>query len=155
MPTSLDESETQHQRWELGRAQIAQRFLPELVRLIGRGGSRPRRVYLDAALDQVTPPISALAAANGAVTVLGLVSWVAGARTGRLVTAVGIGSIGILGVHTVAALRSVGAPTSMYRALAAAPQLVVWKLGLLKDVSRRPDDVSWTRTRRNADTRVR
>ncbi|MEM9746051.1 MAG: glycosyltransferase family 2 protein [Actinomycetota bacterium] len=154
MPTSLDESETQHQRWELGRAQIARRFLPELIRLIGRNGPRPRHVYVDAALDQVTPPISALAAANGAVTAVGLASWVAGARSGRLVTAVGLGSIGVLGLHTVAALRSVGAPASMYRALAAAPRLVVWKLGLLKDVSRRPDDVSWTRTQRNADARV-
>jgi hypothetical protein len=52
--------------------------------------------------------------------------------------------------HVVAGLVLVRAPASVWRSLLAAPRLIGWKLALLVGVARRPDDVTWSRTARNA-----
>ena len=57
----------------------------------------------------------------------------------------------MLTVHVLSALRMVRAPASAYRALAAAPRLVVWKAALWARVLVRGKDVKWVRTARNAE----
>ena len=63
MPETLDASLTQHQRWELGRSQLIKRYVPQLCRKAARPlpGSK-RRIYVDAALDQLLPPLSIVTA---------------------------------------------------------------------------------------------
>ena len=152
MPAALGGATTQNERWELGRIQLAKRFVPQLLRMAVTGGPLPRRTYLDGAADHSLPPMSALAAldvaAVGATTLLAVA---APSRSTRSASWCAVVASGVLAVHVLAALRLVGAPASVYRALASAPQLVIWKLGLLKNVFRRPDNVTWTRTTRNAE----
>lgn len=57
----------------------------------------------------------------------------------------------MLVAHVLCALRMVRAPAAVYRGLLDAPRSVVWKLALLMRVARRPRDVGWTRTQRNAE----
>lgn len=150
MPATLAASVTQHQRWELGRAQLIRRFVRPLIAAGVRGGPLRRRVYFDAVADHVLPPLSTLAALDGLAFVM------AGAGTvlrpdRRSLSVLVVAAVAplILAAHVIVALRLVRAPRTVYASLAEAPQLVAWKLGLLKRVAARPDDVAWTRTARN------
>lgn len=151
MPETLDGSRSQNERWELGRIQIARQFLPSLIHRTVTGGRHPRRVYVDAIADIVSPPLSvqalldltAVALATGAVMVRPN-------RRNRLLLGSGLASSAALMAHVLVALRLVGAPPEVYRSLRSAPRAVVWKVMLLTRIARRPDSVTWTRTQRNA-----
>ena len=150
MPTTLEASRTQHERWERGRLEIARRYVPRLLRQIAVDGPAGRVAAADAVFDQLVPPFSVLAAGTavwGALTTTRalVVPGIAPRRELAVVGAV----VAVQGAHVLAALRLVGAPASVYRALLAAPQLVVWKLTLWLRVLVRPSGVAWTRTRRN------
>jgi cellulose synthase/poly-beta-1,6-N-acetylglucosamine synthase-like glycosyltransferase len=149
IPHDLDASVTQHQRWERGRVEVARTSLPRLLRAVIEG-RRPRFAHLDAALDQLVPPISVLVAAQGAANAVGLAALVLhpGRWSRRLVLLDAISTSLLVG-HVLAGLRSVDAPRSVYRSLLDAPRLVVWKLRLWLGLLGRQSDVSWTRTDRN------
>lgn len=150
MPSSLDAAVSQHERWEAGRASLVQRFVPGLARRWIGGGTLPRRVYLDAMLDHLTPPVTMIALLNSAAVTGGVVGRLLGRRGGSTVAGVGSLATIVLGVHVLGALRAVDAPGEVYRSLRDAPKLVLWKASLLKNVSGRADGVAWTRTTRNA-----
>ncbi len=155
IPTSFEASETQHQRWELGRAQVARTFVPLLLRAAVRPRPRrpreiePRRSTLvDAALDQVLPPLSLLVAAQGALVVAGLP---ARTRPARAVRAASIASVAVTVAHVAVGLRRAGAPRWVYRSLLGAPRMVAWKLALVVQMATGSRSTSWTRTERNAE----
>jgi hypothetical protein len=150
MPTSAVAATSQNERWELGRLQLQQRFLPTLVRRSATGGPAPRVAYADAALDLATPPLSVLAALD--VAAAGASALLALRPCGHrrfLPFVLGCGSAAVLVVHVLVGLRSVNAPREVYRSLLSAPRFALWKLGLMARVTRQPDSVTWTRTRRN------
>jgi len=159
MPTTWDGAVTQHQRWELGRAQLLRRFTAPLARAVatgrGRDGRRlglSRRSYADALIDLLVPPLSLLVAlqiASAGVSTAAHV--IAPTRRSRRTVVASIFLIGVTFAHVIAALRIVEAPRSVWRALSSAPTLVLWKLGLLAGIVRRPDAVSWQRTERNVE----
>ncbi len=150
MPDSLEGATTQNERWELGRLQLVKRFAPTLFRRSLRGGTLPRTTYIDAAADLLLPPLSVLAALDLLVIAFGaVVRIVFSKRLGRLVLTGGLLSGTTLAMHVMIALRTTRAPASVYRSLLSAPSAIVWKLGLLTRVARRPDKVAWTRTARN------
>lgn len=152
MPTTLGQADSQNERWEAGRIQLARRFAGPLARRVVRGGSLRRRVYADALIDQLVPPLSVLAALDVAALGLGALSFAVRPSPGRAVApVVGAGAVLVLVAHVVVALVAVRAPAGVYRALLASPRAIVWKLALLGRVARRPDRVDWTRTARNAD----
>lgn len=150
MPDALDASVTQHQRWEAGRIQVFRSSMPRLLGGVLRGPRGRRLAALDAAFDVAVPPLSvlvadqvlALAATTGAL----LLAPGRGRRRRAVINAV---TAGALVAHVLAGLRSVDAPASTYRALASAPRLVVWKLGLWLRLVGDDSDVEWTRTARN------
>ena len=151
MPVTLEASHSQHQRWERGRMEMVRRYTAPLLRRACTGGPAGRVAYLDAAVDQLVPPFSVLIAmtvAWGAVAVarLGLRPNRAAVRDVALVTAV----MAVESGYVLSALRMVDAPKSVYRALAGAPKLVVWKARLWIRLLIRREEVSWTRTARNA-----
>ena len=150
MPTSLAASRTQNERWELGRLQLARRFVPELARHAIRGGPAGRAAYVDATLDQLTPPLSILAATTGGLSVASTMLGVAtGWRWGRTGAVLAWLSAGALAYHVVGGLRLARAPGAVYRALLQAPRLVAWKVGLWLRMLVRPGTVEWRRTERN------
>ncbi|BAN01763.1 glycosyltransferase family 2 protein [Ilumatobacter coccineus] len=146
MPESLASSSTQHERWELGRLQVARTFIPPLLR---SAATRPRHrtAHLDAVADHLVPPLSVLVAANAVATTVGVLG-LAGRRS-RLHAFAGAGAGVAIVAHVLVGLQLAGAPRSTYRALLSAPRLVVWKLALLARVALRPGSVVWTRTTRN------
>jgi hypothetical protein len=150
MPVSLEAARSQHERWERGRVELARRYVPTLVRHAVIGGPAGRTAYADAAMDQLVPPLSVVAAAT--------VAW--GAFAGVRLTilrdrgaiwdiALAAVSAATLGTHTVVALRLTGARRSAYRALLITPRMVGWKLRVWWNVVRGGRSVTWTRTARN------
>ncbi len=150
MPGGIDASTTQNQRWELGRIQVAKRFVPLLVRRLGSGPMRQRIAAADALADQLVPPLSVLAVGQLAVDALAIAVAVAHpTRPTKLVAATAVASTAVLVGHVLAGLRAVRAPASIYRAFAKAPSMIVWKVKLWLGVLRGQDEVTWTRTARN------
>ena len=64
MPNTLEASQSQHERWERGRLEMAKAYVPELLARTVAGGPAGRIAYLDAALDQGVPPLSVVTASS-------------------------------------------------------------------------------------------
>ena len=64
MPHNLGSATSQNERWELGRQQMARRYIPPLTRRLVSGPGELRTAYADAIFDHLVPPLSVLIAAN-------------------------------------------------------------------------------------------
>jgi cellulose synthase/poly-beta-1,6-N-acetylglucosamine synthase-like glycosyltransferase len=150
MPTTIDASVSQHQRWERGRMEMVTRYELPLVRKAIGGGPAGRLAYVDAALDQLVPPFSVLALAGSAWTAVALTRVVVrpSGRAWRDV-ALALAVLAAQSFHVLSALRMVKAPQSVYRSLGAAPRLVLWKVRLWVRMATSGRDVAWVRTSRN------
>ena len=152
MPATVEASRTQHERWERGRIELAKRYLPSILRRSITSGPAGRVAYVDAALDQLSPPFSIIVVGTSASAALALVH-AAVVRTPaarRRAVAASMVALGQL-VALLSALRMVGAPQAVYRSLLGAPRLVAWKLRLWLRMLLRPAGVAWVRTARNDD----
>ena len=138
MPTTLDASRSQQERWEAGRAALLRRWSP---RLLAAGLRRRDAAQLHAALEPLVPPQSLLLAANVAAVLLAR-------RAGPGLVRVLAGNLAGQAAFVAGGLLLVRAPASVWRALAYAPALAGWKLVLLAQVwcGRGPD--GWVRTER-------
>ena len=148
MPATTEGSRTQHERWERGRVELTRRFVPGLLRRSVVGGPAGRVAYLDAALDQAVPPFSILVAATTAWASLETLA-VATRRHRPRHLAVSLAVAGAQTAFVFSALRMVGAPRSVYRSLAQAPRMVVWKVVLWLRVLLGGEGTAWVRTARN------
>lgn len=121
MPTSFRQATSQNERWEGGRLQALRTRIPRLV----FDGLRMRSATrLDAAAEQLIPPLSLVLAATGFAAIAGIL-------TGRPDVAwIGIAGATLLVAHLIAGMVMTGASGRMYAALAVAPLYVVWKLAL-------------------------
>jgi len=150
IPTTLAGARTQNERWELGRLQLAKRFVPELARRTLRGGGAGRIASADALLDQLVPPLSVLGAATGVVAIVTTAATVAARRPRSIAGALlAWFAAGALGFHVLAGLRLANAPRAIYAALLRAPRFVLWKVALWLRMVVRPTGVAWQRTERN------
>lgn len=150
MPTTVEASRTQHERWERGRLEMTRRYVPTLLGRAVRGGPAGRFAYADAAADQLLPPFSLVVAGTAGALVTAAAGAVAfpSRRARRRIAVATIAAVVQFG-YVLSGLRMVDAPTQTYRSLLSAPRLVLWKLGLLLRVVRQPEDVAWVRTERN------
>jgi len=150
MPDTLDASTTQNERWELGRLQVARRYVPRLLSLVATDRADLRVARLDAVADHLVPPLSVFVAANGLGGAGAFAAWfLRRSAVDRLAVTLSLASGAVFVGHVLVALRLAGAPKSTYRALAAAPRAIIWKLGLWARVLVRPESVAWVRTERN------
>jgi 1,2-diacylglycerol 3-beta-glucosyltransferase len=153
MPHNLSSATSQNERWELGRQQMARRYIPTLARRLFSGHRELRVAHADAILDHLVPPLSVLIAANTLCSVgAATMTMARGRRIDRLNLLSSAVSATVIVLHVTAGLRSVAAPRSTYRALLHAPRMVAWKLRLWLRVLARPNAVKWTRTTRNVET---
>lgn len=153
MPASLEGAQTQNERWERGRVDLARRYVPRLVR-VARGERGRRRVAsIDAAADLVVPPLSVLVAAAGATAG---VSWLIHAwrpsRASRIGSWVAGATCATIVIHLFSGLRLSKAPRAVYLSLLRAPRMVVWKVVLWARMLIRPGEVKWVRTERVAES---
>jgi hypothetical protein len=108
--------------------------------------------YADAALDQLVPPFSVIAAVTAGLSLVACVRMVVlpGGRARRsawLAAALIAAETG----HVLSGLQMVDAPRPVYRSLARAPQMVAWKLRLWTRMIVKSEDVAWVRTVRNTE----
>jgi len=139
MPTTLEAARTQNQRWETGRlATLRKDALP----LLGSGLAERDPVKIDAAVEQLIPPLSiAVGAALGSAAL--------GAVAGSFpVVVIGLGAGAGFALHVVAGLVAVRAPAHVYRALARAPGYILWKIALYARATVAPKRQAWIRTDR-------
>jgi hypothetical protein len=141
MPVDLRQAASQNDRWERGRLQLVRELVPGLVL---EGLRRRSLLRLDAAIEQLIPPLSVPFA-------LGWLCLGAGLVLGAPVL-MGLALAGLLGqvLYLLAALVLVRAPRSAYIALGTAPVYIVWKLGLYAQALVQARTVSWVRTARVA-----
>ena len=138
MPTSLRNSRSQQVRWDAARPRLARRWTPRLI-AAGLRSRDPVRIH--AALELLVPPQSMLLAANVAGAAMAL-------RCSRATRSAGLANLAGQAAFVVGGLALARAPNSVWRALAFAPALAMWKLALLARLWSRPEPVGWVRTTR-------
>ncbi|MFZ0544096.1 MAG: glycosyltransferase family 2 protein [Candidatus Promineifilaceae bacterium] len=170
MPDTLSGSQSQNDRWEQGRIQMARAYVPRLLRRawLERGNGRGFMLF-DAAMEHIIPPFSVLMTLSGIGLLSALVLTVfrsVGIRKQsgespvrrkrsflyylpgvNLFVAIFI----IIGqvFYLVAGLRLAGAPRNVYLSLLYAPGYVVWKIFQYGRVLFGKKDREWVRTARN------
>lgn len=160
MPVTFEQSQSQLDRWEAGRLDMARKYSPPLmqaaVQSLQKFEFRKFFLFTDAALEHLVPPFSILFAAAtaclGAAGVLLLVDWGwSGSASSiawfNLILALVLVFSQV--IYLLSGLVMVKAPTAIYRNLLYAPWFVLRKLGQLAGVlvHRRPQ--SWVKTPRN------
>jgi cellulose synthase/poly-beta-1,6-N-acetylglucosamine synthase-like glycosyltransferase len=139
MPVTLDQARTQNARWEQGRLQLLRTQVPRLI----LDGLRNRSlVKLDAAVEQLIPPLSVPVVLAGLCLTAGLMlgaSWI--------VILAGLSVVGQLG-YLAAGLVLVRAPWRAYVALSSAPVYIAWKFGLYAQALLSARTSAWIRTTR-------
>ncbi|HYW86385.1 MAG TPA: glycosyltransferase family 2 protein [Chloroflexota bacterium] len=138
MPVSLAQAASQNQRWERGRLQLLRSHLPLLLE-----GLRLRSWRrIDAAIEQLMPPLSVPFALAGVVLVGSLVvaAWPAAL----------FATIAVLAqlAYLAAGLLLVRAPLKAYLALSSAPLYIAWKVGLYARSLINVRATAWIRTAR-------
>jgi 1,2-diacylglycerol 3-beta-glucosyltransferase len=120
MPVTFAQAASQNARWERGRVDVLR---GAIARLALQGLARGSGLRLDAAIEQLIPPISVPIALSAALLFTAVVSGLGSAWVSLLALA-GIAAYLMVG------LAMVRAPWRVYAALAYAPVYVVWKAGL-------------------------
>ncbi len=139
MPTSFKEAKSQNLRWERGRLQMARKYgIPFFFSGLLKGNL----LKLDAAIEQLIPPLSLTFAAGALLLILTLFM----GRT-WLIGMAGAANIALVG-HLFLGLVSARAPWQVYRALLFAPKFILWKLWVYS-LALVPGELQWTRTERS------
>jgi cellulose synthase/poly-beta-1,6-N-acetylglucosamine synthase-like glycosyltransferase len=139
MPVTLQQSASQNSRWEQGRLQLARQYVP---RLLWNGLRQRRWLLVDAAAEQLIPPLSLPFAA---AVVCAPAAWLLGQP---VAAAAALGCLVGYAGYLVAALKLVGAPWRVYVALGMAPVYVAWKVGLYLRSALGSRSTAWVRTAR-------
>lgn len=151
MPSTLDRSESQQQRWELGRLSMRQRDAPGPARRALVGGNPDRAAALESLLAVVVPPLSLLVVDQTVRTSMSATTAIVRGGRHRLVAAAGaLGALGLV-AQVFAAMRSMGTLRSMYRARLSAPALIRRKVPNHASALVQREEVEWRRTGRNSE----
>jgi hypothetical protein len=138
MPTSLRRSSGQQLRWDAGRAALIRAWTP---RLLAAGLRRRSAVQVHAALEPLVPPQSLLLALN-----------LAGCASRRRL---GLANLAGQATFVLGGLAVMRAPAAVWRALAFAPGLAAFKLGLLARLWLGGGPTEWVRTEREPQAPAR
>jgi len=139
MPTQRVDATSQNLRWEAGRLSAARH---DAIPLLMDGVRRRDLVRIDAAVEQLIPPLSIALAAALVTAALGV-----GLRIVPVALLAGGGAAAIV-AHVISGLIAVRAPARTYLALCSAPSYIVWKLLLYVRAVATPANAPWVRTER-------
>jgi cellulose synthase/poly-beta-1,6-N-acetylglucosamine synthase-like glycosyltransferase len=140
MPATLATARTQNARWERGRLEMLRRYVPHLMR---EAWTRRSFLLLDAAVEQLIPPLAILATAS----VLCLSA--AALAHSSLGVALGMALIAGQAIYILAGLKMAQVSRKVYQSLLYAPIFILWKIWLYTRVLIRPKRIEWVRTARN------
>jgi cellulose synthase/poly-beta-1,6-N-acetylglucosamine synthase-like glycosyltransferase len=139
MPVSLRAATSQNLRWEAGRLNAAR---VDVAGMLRDGLRRRNALEIDAAIEQIIPPLSV-------ALVAGIACGIGSARAGTTVALVASSmGTGLIVAHVLAGLVAVRAPTRSYLVLLAAPAYIVWKLTIWTRALFERDSLGWIRTPR-------
>jgi hypothetical protein len=139
MPSTLGGAGGQNLRWEAGRLTALRRQVWPLVR---RGLARRDVAALDAALEQLVPPLSVPVLLAG----LGLVGGVL--LRAPVVADTAAALLALLALHVLAGLLLARVSGRVYRSLAMAPLYVAWKAAIYGRAVLGRAERRWVRTAR-------
>jgi cellulose synthase/poly-beta-1,6-N-acetylglucosamine synthase-like glycosyltransferase len=139
MPVTLAAAYSQNVRWEAGRLATVR---GEVIGLLRDGLMSRDLVQIDAAVEQLVPPLSVAIAMSFTCALVGAI-------TGNTAAvALGLFGTGGLMLHVLAGLVAARAPATVYRALMLTPAYLVWKLMLYARATKTPAGHAWVRTER-------
>ena len=138
MPTSLRRSRSQQRRWDAGRGELVRTWTP---RLLAAGVRHRDATQVHAALEPLVPPQSLLFAGNVAAGVLAM-------RADPVVRRLAVANLAGQAAFVLGGLAMLRAPAPVWRALAFAPAMATWKVGLLVRLWLGRGPASWVRTER-------
>ena len=144
MPVTLAGAWSQNVRWEAGRLAVVRR---EALPLLRSGVARLDPVLVDAAAEQLIPPLSIAVTIGAGCTLVGL------AGGNAVVTGLAVVGTGGLLLHVLAGLAAIRAPAATYRALLGSPWYIAWKLLLYARAAALPAGHAWIRTQRTGAAR--
>lgn len=146
IPTSLAAAQQQRSRWMQGRAEVARRLAPVLL----RSGLRRRSLaQLDGAIEQVMPSYSTLLTLWGVVALIGGgLDLLVGGLAMPWGWTLGLGAA--FALYPVLGLLLAGAPRPLYLYLAFAPFYVLWRTAIRLWVRLQRGPRGWVRTPRKA-----
>lgn len=153
MPHTFGDASGQNERWEHGRIQLAKHYLPALVGGFRRAPVNRRVAYADAIADHLVPPLSVLAILQ-IVALVGDAGAAIRSRSARRRLMINVATTTVMAAHLAVALRSVDAPSSVYRSLLQIPRMVAWKARMWVGALKPTHEITWQRTRRNAESLV-
>jgi hypothetical protein len=143
MPLTLAAAYSQNVRWEAGRLATVR---GDVVRLLRDGLMARDPVLVDAAIEQLVPPLSVAVAVAAACALVGVVT------ANVAAAALGVFAMAGLIVHVFSGLMAVRAPATVYRALLLTPAYIVWKVILYARATLTPAGQAWVRTERRRPT---
>jgi 1,2-diacylglycerol 3-beta-glucosyltransferase len=139
MPSSLGGSGGQNLRWEAGRLSAARR---QALPLLRQGLARRSFAVLDAAAEQLVPPLSI-------PVTLAVVCLAAGLAIGATpVWLMAAAMLTIIAAHVITGLLTARVPPRVYRALLYAPVYLAWKSVLYARALAGRHERRWVRTER-------
>jgi hypothetical protein len=139
MPTTLRAAQSQNTRWEAGRLAAVRR---QAWPLLERGVRTRDVVAVDAAVEQLVPPLSVPCAVAGLVFILGLAT-----RTALLWGPAGL-MLSIFGAYVITGQLLARVTPRVLLALAYVPVYAAWKVALYVRVLADRGERQWVRTRR-------
>ncbi|MFT7586538.1 MAG: 1,2-diacylglycerol 3-beta-glucosyltransferase [Cellvibrionaceae bacterium] len=154
MPNSIDDANSQNERWEAGRLEMAKKYVPQLFRSAFKADSiKNKQVIpqLDAIMEHVIPPFAIFSGISVLLFALALSAflfdrsnWLA---SWNLLATLSLIIIQIF--YLLSGLLLTKAPTSVYRQLLYAPFYILWKFLLIFRMTRKDSKDDWIRTTRN------
>jgi 1,2-diacylglycerol 3-beta-glucosyltransferase len=145
MPVTLGQAASQNARWERGRLQLIRSHLP---RLMWHGLRQRSALRLDAAAEQLIPPLSVpFAVGVGALAL----AWLLGNLS---LIAVAAGCLAGYVVYLLVALILVRAPLRIYLTLGMAPLYIGWKVSLYARALLGARGTAWVRTARTPTSAI-
>lgn len=151
MPENLADADTQNERWERGRLQMARQFVPQLLsQAVRRRPVNGRFLLFDAAMEHLIPPFSILMGSSLFAAICALAAFLTVEHPLAIFNLVLAGAIVAgQGLYLLAGLNLAQAPAEVYRALLYAPGFMIWKIWLYAKILVSRSDDSWVRTARN------
>lgn len=146
MPETLAAAESQNERWEQGRLEMARRYVPRLLRAAAQRPSS-RFVLVDAVMEHLIPPFAVLVGASGLLA--GMAWLLPRNKKGRASRILGTSLLVGEAAYLLAGLRLARAPGAVYRALVYGPLFLLWKVALYARLWLGNRAESWIRTARN------
>ena len=152
MPNSIEDANSQNERWETGRIEMAKKYVPKLFKSAFSSG-KPL-LKLDAIMEHIIPPFAIFTGLSIGFCILASTLFLFDRTNSiagwNLILAVSLILIQI--IYLFSGLLLTQAPTTVYKNLLYAPFYVLWKILLVFKLFKKDTESDWIRTTRNETT---